>query len=117
MEIYNPIELNDTVKDDEPQLNIFYYQNDIGFIDKTNFMIIDIDNYDSGTLLEFGYISALKKQKPGIKIIVYSSDFRNQLNWSERMNRFLDGMIQCNATLVHNEADLMKEVESFFKTL
>ena len=115
--LYNPVELNETVKDLKNKPNIFFYENDIDFIKKTNLMIVDIDNLDSGTMIELGYFTALKEinKSESKYIFIYDSDWRNHLNRSARMNKFLDGLISTHCIYVKSSRELFEKLKEVYK--
>lgn len=115
LDLYNPVELNDTVKDLATKPNIFFYENDIDFIKKSHLMIVDIDNLDSGTLLELGYFVSMKENvNKDLKIIVYGTDWRTNIHRSQRMNKFLDGMIKTHCEYVTSTEELLKLVKEHY---
>lgn len=112
MELYNPIELNDTVKDMSKKPSYWFFENDLDFIVHSDLMIVDIDNLDSGTLIEFGYFAAMKEYvNKNLKIIVYGSDWSVNLFREHKMNKFLNGMIIKYATYVTSNKELLETID------
>ena len=78
-EVYNPLEQNDEIGFDLDRL----YQKDIEAMNDCDFCVLCIDNYDSGTMVELGWLTA--KGKP-----VYS--VWSNWKYEEPDNLFVRGM-------------------------
>ncbi|ACF07224.1 Nucleoside 2-deoxyribosyltransferase [Metamycoplasma arthritidis] len=98
LNVFNPLTINETIEDPQVLKHDYFYQKDISFLDKTNLLIVDIDNTDSGTMLELGYLFYKHKNlKSDLKIVVFHSDWRDQMYYLERVNRFVNGLVfECN---------------------
>jgi nucleoside 2-deoxyribosyltransferase len=91
-EVYSPLEQNDEIGFDIDVL----YQRDIEAMNKADFAVVCLDNYDSGTMAELGYFTAKQKL-----VLSYWSNWK----WKEPDNLFIRGLALDNDNRLFSSFD------------
>lgn len=113
--IFNPIRFNQVIKNnaiDIEKNRCVFFDKDIKEMARAQICIADIDNFDSGTILELGYFLGWKKKNKKLKVYVIYSNWKG----AKTLNKFVEGAILRESNGMFKDiGSVIKQIKKDFK--
>lgn len=115
LQVFNPIEdeKNTTRRYENGPKELFKFNNK--HLDESDFVVLDLSDHNSQTLLEFGRITTLiDKVNPNLKLYVLWRIKLNNEDFQYSINRYIRGAVEKYSNYYANEEEIISQIKKDF---